>query len=73
MKKLVAFALVVAALAPAVVAQTASFTGKWEGTMVFLRPNGSEGDSDPVVLNLTQKGKVVGSFQKSPIQKPEGA
>ncbi|HYN09713.1 MAG TPA: hypothetical protein VES67_20190 [Vicinamibacterales bacterium] len=57
MKKLVAFALVVAALAPAVVAQTASFTGKWEGTLVFLRPNGSDGDSDPVVLNLMQKGQ----------------
>ena len=59
MKTLVALALVVAALAPAVVAQTASFTGKWEGTLIFLRPNGSEGDTDPVVLDLTQKGKAL--------------
>ena len=59
MKTLVAFALVVTTLAPAVVAQTASFTGKWEGTLVFLRPNGSEGDSDPAVLNLTQKANAL--------------
>jgi hypothetical protein len=59
MKTLAAFALVVAALAPAVAAQTASFTGKWEGTLVVLRPDGTEGDTDPVIFNLTQKGKAL--------------
>jgi hypothetical protein len=60
MKKLAAFALVLAALAPAAAAQTAaSFTGKWEGTFTMQRPDGTEGDSDPVVFNLTQKGKEL--------------
>jgi hypothetical protein len=60
MKRLIAFALVLAGLAPAVAAQTAaSFTGKWEGTFTMQRPDGTEGDSDPVVFNLTQKGKVL--------------
>jgi hypothetical protein len=59
MKKLIAFALVLAALAPAVAAQTtASFTGKWEGTFVRERPDGTE-DSNPVVFDLTQKGKAL--------------
>jgi len=64
MKKLVAFALVVAALAPAVAAQTAAnFTGKWEGSFTIQRPDGTEGDSDPVIFNLTQKGKALtGTF-----------
>jgi hypothetical protein len=58
MKKLLAFALVLAAIAPAVAAQTASgFTGKWEGTFVMQRPDGTEGNSQPVVFDLTQKGK----------------
>jgi hypothetical protein len=48
------------ALVPAVAAQTAaSFTGKWEGTFTLQRPDGTEGDPDPVVFNLTQKGKVL--------------
>lgn len=60
MKTLAAFALVLAALAPGVAAQTAaSFTGKWEGTFTPLRPDGTEGDSNPVVLNLTQKGVEI--------------
>ena len=60
MKRLVAFALVLAALAPAVAAQTAaSFTGKWEGTFKMQRPDGTEGDPRPVVFNLTQKGKAL--------------
>ena len=43
MKRLLAFALVLAALAPAVAAQTtASFTGKWEGTFTRQRPDGTE-------------------------------
>ena len=60
MKKLIAIALVLAALAPAVAAQTsASFTGKWEGTFKMQRPDGTEGDPRPVVFNLTQKGKEL--------------
>jgi hypothetical protein len=60
MKKLIVFALLLAALAPAVAAQTAaSFTGKWEGTFKMQRPDGTEGDPQPVVFNLTQKGKAL--------------
>lgn len=60
MKTLIAFALVLAAFAPAVAAQTAaSFTGKWEGTFTIQRPDGTEGNAQPVVFDLTQKGKVL--------------
>ena len=59
MKRLIAFVLVLAALAPAVAAQTASFTGKWEGTFKMQRPDGTEGDPRPVVFNLVQKGKAL--------------
>jgi hypothetical protein len=60
MKTLATFALVLAALAPAVAAQTAttSFTGRWEGTFTLVRSDGTE-DTDPVVFNLTQKGKAL--------------
>jgi hypothetical protein len=59
MKKLVVVAIVLLALAPAVAAQTtASFTGKWEGMFTRQRPDGTE-DSNKVVFNLTQKGKVL--------------
>lgn len=55
---LITFALLLAVLAPVAPAQTsASFTGKWEGTFTMQRPDGTEGDPRPVVLNLTQKGK----------------
>jgi hypothetical protein len=60
MKKLLALALVVAALAPTVAAQTtASFTGKWEGTFTMQRPDGSDGPPRPVAFDLTQKGKLL--------------
>ena len=60
MKTLAAFAFALAALAPAVAAQTsASFTGKWEGTFTMQRPDGTEGEPRPVVFDLTQKGKVL--------------
>jgi hypothetical protein len=60
MKKLIAFALVLAALAPAVSAQkSVSFTGKWEGTFKMQRPDGTEGDPRPVVFNLAHKGKEL--------------
>jgi hypothetical protein len=59
MKRLLAFALVLAVLAPSLAAQaTASFTGKWEGTFTRQRPDGTE-NTQPVVFNLTQKEKVL--------------
>jgi hypothetical protein len=62
MKNLLAVALLIAALAPTVAAQkstaTATFTGKWEGTFTRQRPDGTDG-SQPVVFNLTQKGKAL--------------
>jgi hypothetical protein len=60
MKKLLALALVLAAFAPAVAAQTSgSFTGKWEGTFTMQRPDGTEGGPRPVAFDLTQKGKLL--------------
>ena len=60
MKTLVAFALILAALTPAVAAQTApSFTGKWEGTYTLQRTDGTEATPRPVAFNLTQKGKEI--------------
>jgi hypothetical protein len=60
MKELIAFVLVLAAIAPAVAAQTpASFTGTWEGTFTMQRPDGTEGNPSSVVFNLTQKGKEL--------------
>ena len=62
-KKLLVFALVVAAFVPAVAAQTtASFTGKWEGTFTLQRPDGTAADPRGVVFNLTQKeGTLTGT------------
>jgi len=60
MKRLLALALMIAGLAPALAAQTsASFTGKWEGTFTMQRPDGTEGEPRPVVFDLTQKGKAL--------------
>jgi hypothetical protein len=60
MKKLVALAVVLVAFVPALAAQTANtFTGKWEGTFTMQRPDGTEGNAQNVVFNLTQKGKVL--------------
>jgi hypothetical protein len=60
MKKLIAFAFVLAVLAPAVAAQkTASFTGKWEGTFTRQRPDGTEGNTNKVAFDLTQKSKEL--------------
>jgi hypothetical protein len=48
------------ALVPSLAAQGAtSFTGKWEGTFTMQRPDGTEGNTNPVVFNLTHKGKVL--------------
>jgi hypothetical protein len=60
MKSLVAFAIILAALAPIVSAQaTTPFTGKWEGTMTPIGPDGSDGNANPAAFNFTQKGKVL--------------
>lgn len=60
MKTLIALALALTAFAPALDAQaTASFTGTWEGTFTIQRPDGTEGNSQPVVFDLTQKGKAL--------------
>jgi hypothetical protein len=60
MTRLLAFALVLATFAPGLAAQTsASFAGKWEGTFKMQRPDGTEGDAQPIVFNLTQKGKEL--------------
>ena len=60
MKTLIAFALALAAFAPAAAAQTSgSFAGKWDGTFKMQRPDGTEGDPRPIVFNLTQKGKAL--------------
>ena len=59
MKRLATIALVLAALAPAVGAQTvSSFTGKWEGTFTRQRPDGTE-DTNKVLFDLTQKGQAL--------------
>ena len=76
MKSLAAFALALALLTPAVAAQTtASFTGKWEGTFTSQRSDGTE-DKEPLVFNLTHKGKeLTGTAgppnQQLPIEKGE--
>jgi hypothetical protein len=60
MKKLIAIAVVLAALAPVVGAQTAatSFTGKWEGTFTRQRDDGTQ-EIEKVEFNLTHKGKEL--------------
>ena len=59
-RRLVVTALFLVAFVPSMFAQaTASFTGKWEGTFKGQRPDGTEGDPNPIVLNLTQKGKEL--------------
>jgi hypothetical protein len=57
MKKLIAIALMLAAFVPALVAQAADFSGKWEGTFTRLNQDGTDGSVNNLVLNLTQKGK----------------
>jgi hypothetical protein len=61
MKKFLAIALLIAALAPTIAAQKAAgaFTGKWEGTFTLTRPDGTEAPPRAVVFDLTQKGNVL--------------
>jgi hypothetical protein len=69
MKTLIAFALALSTLTPAVSAQTpANFTGKWEGTFTMQRPDGTEGDPRPVVFDLAQKGKALTGIAGPPDQ-----
>ena len=69
MKTLLAFALVLGALAPSVAAQsTTSFTGKWEGTFTRQLPDGTQGNPSNVVFDLTQKGKVLDGVAGPPTQ-----
>ena len=59
-RNLIAIALVLVAFVPTLAAQSAtSFTGKWEGTFKMQRPDGTEGNPQNVVFNLTQKGKAL--------------
>ena len=60
MTRFLAFAVVLATFAPTVAAQTAAaFTGKWEGTFTRQADDGTSGNPQRVVFNLTQKGKVL--------------
>lgn len=69
MKRLIAIALLLAVLAPAASAQTStSFTGTWEGTFTMQRPDGTEGNSQPVVFDLTHKGKALTGTAGPPSQ-----
>ena len=68
-RQLVALALLLTAFVPTLAAQTtASFTGKWEGTLTMQRPDGSEGNPGPAEFNLTQKGKELSGTAGPPEQ-----
>ena len=64
-RRLALIALILVALVPGLAAQKAApkaaagFTGKWEGTFTREGPDGTPGNAQPVVFNLTQKGKVL--------------
>ena len=71
MKRLIAFAFVLATLGPAIAAQTSdSFTGKWEGTLKTQRPDGTDAVR-PAAFNLTQKGKELTGTAGPPEQQRE--
>jgi hypothetical protein len=71
MKKFLAFALVLAAVTPALAAQTtASFTGKWEGTFTRQRPDGTE-NTQAIVFNLTQKDNALTGTAGPPDQQTD--
>ena len=60
MKKLAATALALALLVPAVaLAQAPSFTGKWEGQLTRINPDGTTQPGSGSVFNFTQKGKEL--------------
>ena|SRR5687767_1170838 len=67
MKKLtISAVLLVLAFAPAALGQPPSFTGRWEGSFTMVGPDGTEGDSDPMLLVLTQKGNDLTGTVGSP-------
>ena len=69
MRKILALALVVAAFAPSVAAQTAgTFTGKWEGTFVRKADDGTDAPARPVAFDLAQKGNVLTGTAGPPSQ-----
>ena len=69
MKTLLAFVLFLSALVPSLAAQTTtSFTGKWEGTFTRQLPDGTAGNPNNVVFDLTQKGKVLEGVAGPPTQ-----
>ena len=60
MKTILAIALVIASFAPALTAQTEMpFNGKWEGTFILARPDGTDNPPSKLVFNITQKGKEI--------------
>ena len=52
MKKLAAAVLFAVALTPALSPQTDPFTGKWEGSINFLRPNGTSTPTQAQVVRV---------------------
>jgi len=70
MRKLGVVLLVLALFTPAVGAQTAaaSFTGKWAGTLIQLRPDGTEGNPSDAMFELTQKGAELTGTAGPPTQ-----
>ena len=63
LRKLTVALLFAIALVPSMSAQTATFTGKWEGKFTVLRPDGTTGDIDPIMCILTENGKeLTGTF-----------
>jgi len=48
-----------AAAAPAAQTSATSFTGKWDGTMVMQRQDGTDAPPQTAQFNLTQAGKVL--------------
>ena len=71
MKRFLAFALLLAALAPALEAQTtASFTGKWDGTFTRQRSDGTE-SIQAIVFNLTHKDKALTGTAGPPDQQTD--
>jgi hypothetical protein len=72
MKRLLAFAFVLAAFSPPVAAQTtASFTGTWEGTFIRQGSDGTERPPQAIVFNLTQKAKALTGTAGPPDQQTE--
>jgi hypothetical protein len=60
MKTILAFALAITAfVTPAAAQAPAPFDGKWEGTYILQRPDGTPAEPRPLIFNLIQKGKEL--------------